>query len=91
MPISKKEREENLSQLLKEEADAVEKEIEACIEKHYGTERTEPFIEISFTSADPVRLAIRDEIVKRYKKAGYSVNDYTNNQDPNAKFRLGLG
>lgn len=91
MPISKREREEKLSQLLKTEADAIETIIEAFIEKHYRTERTKPFIEVSFTSVEPVRLAIRDEIVKRYRKAGYTVNDYTDNQDPNAKFRIGFG
>lgn len=92
MPINKKDREKDLSERLKEEADVVEKEIEEYIDKnHYLVTATEPVLEISFASAEPVRLAVRNEIVKRYKKAGYTVNDYTDNRYPSEKFRLGLG
>ncbi len=91
MPISKKHREEMASKLVKDEADAIEQQIEAYIVKKASIEQLEPVIEIIFTSEWPTRRAIRNEIVKRYKGAGYSVNDYTNTEDPDAQFRLGLG
>lgn len=45
MPISKKTRRKR--RLIRKETDAVERAIEAHIEKHFQEERTKPFIEIS--------------------------------------------
>jgi len=90
MPKTMKARLTNLSLSLKVDTDLVEMQIEDFLDEQFERQDVLPGGEMIFNSKEPVSPGVRNEIVKRYRSAGYVVNDYTE-KNPKAPFRLGLG
>jgi len=89
MPKTMKSRLTDLSLSLKVDTNFVEMQIEKFLDKQFERQDVLPGCEMIFNSKEPVSPGVRNEIMKRYRDAGYVVNDYTE-KNPEALFRLGL-